>query len=80
MGGHVTFVRDLVTFVGLLVPLECLDENLPDFSLSVVLGRVAENHSQHFGTHSAEPSLWLILLEVGLWRGEPIMGTGWRAG
>jgi len=31
VGGHVTFVRDLVTFVGLLVPLECLDENLPDF-------------------------------------------------
>lgn len=42
VGGHVTFVRDLVTFVGLLVPLECLDENLPDFSRSVVLGRVAE--------------------------------------
>jgi len=42
VGGHVTFVRDLVTFVGLFVPLECLDENLPDFSLTVVLGRLAE--------------------------------------
>jgi len=42
VGGHVTFVRDLVTFVGPHVPLECLDENLPDFSLSVVLGRLAE--------------------------------------